>query len=142
MLYSKLCYFELGPKKFELSYFFAHLMPLSMNPQEEGSSRSSRSLRGKILKRKVSQEPQEERSSRSSRGKILKRKDPQDHHQEEQFSRGKILKMKDSQEERFSRSQRYSRSSRGKILKILKIPKILKIIKRKELATLKVEHTY
>jgi hypothetical protein len=39
-----------------------------MNPQKERSSR------GKILKREVSQEPQEEGSSRSSRGKILKRK--------------------------------------------------------------------
>ena len=50
-----------------------------------------------ILKRKVSQEPQEERSSRSSRGKILK-----------------ILKRTDSQEEFFSRA------SRERILKILK----------------------
>jgi hypothetical protein len=39
-----------------------------MNPQEKGSSRSSR---GKFLKKTISQE---ERFSRASRGKILKRK--------------------------------------------------------------------
>ena len=60
----------------------------------------SRSSRGKILKRKDSQELQEETSSRSSRlsrGKFLKsleRKHPQDtqDHQEESFSKGEFLK--------------------------------------------------
>ena len=71
----------MSPKPVKL--FFAHLM----NPQKEGTSRSSKSSRGKILKKKVSQEV---RSSSSSRGKILKRKVSQDP-QEERFSRGKFL---------------------------------------------------
>ena len=89
----------------QLNYFFCTLDALNINPQKKNSqeesvlraSRSSRSSRGKILKRKVSQEPQEERSSRV---KILKRKYPQ--------------------EERSSRSSRFSRfsgSSGGKVLK-------------------------
>ena len=86
--------------------FFCTLDALSINPQKKRSSRLSRSSRGKILKRKVAQEPPEERSSRSSRGKFLK-----------------SLKRKDPQEER---------SSRGKILQILKILKILRIIRRKD----------
>ena len=69
MLYSQLSYFELGPKKFDLSYFLLFprytifLSPvmlflpfpllsydaLNMNPQEERSSRFSRSSRGKFL---------------------------------------------------------------------------------------------
>ena len=68
-----------------------------------------------ILKRKVSQEPQEERSSRSSRGKILKiieRKDPQDP-QEDRFSRGIFLKS-------LKRKNPSSRSLWGKILDRLK----------------------
>ena len=78
----------MSPKPVKL--FFAHLM----NPQKEGTSRSSKSSRGKILKKKVSQEPQEERLARSSRGKIIKRKVSQEP-QEERFSRSsseKILK--------------------------------------------------
>ena len=86
----------------QLNYFFCTLDALNINPQKKNSqeesvlraSRSSRSSRGKILKRKVSQEPQEERSSRV---KILKRKYPQ--------------------EERSSRFSRFSGSSGGKILK-------------------------
>ena len=128
MLYSQLSYFELGPKKFDLSYFLLFprytifLSPvmlflsfpllsydaLNMNPQEERSLRSSRFSRGKILKRKDSQEknsqePQEERSSRSSRS-----------------SRRKILKRKVFQELQEERSSRFSRSSRGKFLNSLK----------------------
>ena len=57
-----------------------------MNPQEKRSSRSSR---GEILKRKVSQDPQDHQEERFSRWKFLKslkRKDHQDRQQEEKFS--------------------------------------------------------
>ena len=115
MLYSQLSYFELGPQKFDLSYFLL-FPPLHyfLIPSYAISSSSPVKLYFcildtlkilKILKRKDSQEKnskesQEERSSRSSRRKILKRK-----------------VFQELQEER---SSRFSRSSRGKFLNSLK----------------------
>ena len=94
--------------------FFCTLDALYMNPQKDRSSRSSR---GKILIRKVSQDPQEEKSSRSSRS--IKRKDSQ----EESFSRAsrgkslKSLKRKDHQDHQDHQEERYSRGfSRGVLL--------------------------
>ena len=129
MLYSQLSYFELGPKKFDLSYFLLFprytifLSPvmlflsfpllsydaLNMNPQEERSLRSSRFSRGKILKRKIL--------------KSLKRKDPQgpQDHQEERFSRGKFFKSfkrKDPQDSQDHQEESFSTASRECLVRI------------------------
>ena len=78
IFYHQLHYFFLFPPSWA---FFPLLDALNMNPQAERSSRSSR---GKVLKRKVSQEPQKIRSSRFSRASPQDPQDPQD----KRFSRG------------------------------------------------------